>query len=51
MTRRSSSHHDHPRRNREAQPFRPRRKPTDAAETWAESAFEAHEVDEWLLAG
>jgi hypothetical protein len=24
--------------------------PEDAAETWAESGFEAHEVDEWLLA-
>lgn len=24
--------------------------PDDAAETWAESGFEAHEVDEWLLA-
>lgn len=24
--------------------------PDDAVETWAESGFEAHEVDEWLLA-
>jgi hypothetical protein len=24
--------------------------PEDAAETWAESGFEAHEVEEWLLA-
>jgi hypothetical protein len=24
--------------------------PDDAAETWAESGFEANEVDEWLLA-
>lgn len=24
--------------------------PDDTAETWAESGFEAHEVDEWLLA-
>jgi hypothetical protein len=24
--------------------------PDDAAETWAECGFEAHEVDEWLLA-
>ena len=24
--------------------------PDDAAETWAESGFEAHEVDEWLNA-
>jgi hypothetical protein len=24
--------------------------PDDAAETWAESGFEAHEVDEWLRA-
>lgn len=23
--------------------------PEDAAETWRESGFEAHEVDEWLL--
>lgn len=23
-------------------------KPADTAETWAESGFEAHEVDEWL---
>ncbi|MGB7588347.1 MAG: hypothetical protein WBM00_06525 [Solirubrobacterales bacterium] len=24
--------------------------PDDAAETWAESGFETHEVEEWLLA-
>ena len=30
--------------------FAPGGNPDDTAETWAESGFEAHEVDEWLAA-
>jgi hypothetical protein len=42
--------HDDPRRDLKAWPLRHGGNLEDTAETWAESGFEAHEADEWLLA-